>query len=93
MGPAVRKAAAQHRGCPMQKLFVCVAALGLASGTFANHASAEIIKTDAGPACQKFCWSQGFDQETYGRDHTTFITSVRPRGNGINSYLKGLMDD
>jgi len=40
-------------------------------------ASAEIIKTDAGLAGQKFCWSQGWDQEIYGRDHT-YVHYYRP---------------
>jgi hypothetical protein len=42
---------------------------GLSAVTLAQ-ASAGIINTDAGLAGQKFCWSQGWDQETYGRDRT-----------------------
>jgi hypothetical protein len=37
----------------MRKLFVSLAAFGVASSTFADSASAEIIKTDAGLAGQK----------------------------------------
>jgi len=33
-------------------------------------ASAEIIKTDAGLAGKKICWSAGADTEIYNRDHT-----------------------
>jgi hypothetical protein len=61
----------------MRKLFVSLAAFGVASSTFADSASAEIIKTDAGLAGQKFCWSQGFDTEIYGRDHN-YVHTFRP---------------
>jgi hypothetical protein len=61
----------------MRKLFVSLAAFGVASSTFADSASAEIIKTDAGLAGQKFCWSQGFDTEIYGRDYN-YVHTFRP---------------
>jgi hypothetical protein len=59
------------------KHFVLLAALGVSFMTFATLSSAEIIKTDAGLAGQKFCWSQGFDTEIYGRDHT-YVHTYRP---------------
>ena len=69
----------------MQKIFVLITALGIASGAFANPASAEIIKTDAGLAGKEFCWSGGADNETYNRDHT-YIYNVTATGQKIETY-------
>jgi hypothetical protein len=54
----------------MQKLFISIAALGIACNAFASPASAAIINTDAGLAGKIFCWSNGWDSEKYNRDHT-----------------------
>jgi hypothetical protein len=51
--------------------------IGGLSAIAITPASAEIIKTDAGLAGQKFCWSQGWDQEKYNPDHT-YVYYYRP---------------
>jgi hypothetical protein len=61
----------------MQGLSTLIAAVGIASSSCVISAFAEIIKTDAGLAGQKFCWSQGWDQEIYGSDHT-YVYYYRP---------------
>ncbi len=63
------------KGSKYFSLYVAgLSAIAIASAT---SASAEIIKTDAGLAGKKFCWSGGFDQENYGRDHTYVFTTNR----------------
>jgi hypothetical protein len=54
----------------MRKLCVPTVALGISFGAFAHPVSAETIKTDAGLAGKKFCWSSGWHYEKYGRDHS-----------------------